>query len=101
MNLSMGNKNVVVGLLVIMVYFSMTVFIERTTSMPQFHEKAVAGVILYPIRDLVFFWCRWFAVSAPSSVVYPIKIAGGVAMFIALLLTLIVFVQGTRQADAR
>jgi hypothetical protein len=193
MNLSMGNKNVVVGLLVIMVYFSMTVFIERTTSMPQFHEKAaavvvdtkgssnpldhqvvdikrgpvyrtgglyfqnyypasyvrvpnsgreagynmrlyswifalfniaigvivgiqtradrrlrawaswlaVAGVILYPIRDLVFFWCRWFAVSAPSSVVYPIKIAGGVAMFVALLLALIVFVQGARQADAR
>jgi len=193
MNLSMGNKNVVVGLLVILVYFSMTVFIERTTSMPQFHEKAaavvvdtkgssnlldhqvvdikrgpvyrtgglyflnyypasyvrvpnasreagynmrlyawmfalfnivvgvivgiqtrvdrrlrawaswlaVAGVILYPIRDLVSFWCRWFAVNTPSSVIYPIKIAGGVAMFVALLLALIVFVQGARQADAR
>jgi hypothetical protein len=45
MNLSMGNKNVVVGLLVILVYFSMTVFIERTTSMPQFHEKAAAVVV--------------------------------------------------------
>jgi hypothetical protein len=193
MDLSMGNKNVVVGLLVIMVYFSMSVAIERTTSMPQFHEKAaavvidtrgssnpldhqvvdikrgpvyrtgglyfqnyypasyvrvpnssreaaynmrlyawifalfniaigviigiqtkagrglrawaswlaVAGVILYPIRDLVFFWCRWFSVSAPSSIVYPIKIAGGAAMFVALLLTLIAFVQGTRSADAR
>jgi len=62
---------------------------------------AVAGVILYPIRDLVSFWCRWFAVSTPSSVLYPIKITGGVAMFIALLLALIVFVQGARQADAR
>jgi hypothetical protein len=62
---------------------------------------AVAGVILYPIRDLVFFWCRWFTVSAPGSVVYPIKIAGGVAMFVALLLALIVFVQGVRQEDAR
>ena len=62
---------------------------------------AVAGVILYPIRDLVSFWCRWFAVSTPSSVIYPIKITGGVAMFVALLLALIVFVQGARQADAR
>jgi hypothetical protein len=193
MNLSMGNKNVVVGLLVIIVYFSMTLFIERTTSMPQFHERAAAvvvdtkgssnlldhqvvdikrgpvyrtgglyfqnyypasyvrvpnssreagynmrlyawifalfniaigvivgiqtradrrlrvwaswlaaaGVILYPIRDLVSFWCRWFAVSAPSSVLYPIKIAGGAAMFVALLLALIVFLQGARSADAR
>ena len=193
MNLSMGNKNVVVGLLVIMVYFSMTVAIERTTSLPQFHEKAAAvvldtkgsanpldhqvvdikrgpayrtgglyfqnyypasyvrvpnsgreagynmrlyawifalfniaigvivglqaranrslrawaswlalvGVILYPVRDLVSFWCRWFAVSAPSSMLYPIKITGGIAMFAALLLALIVFVQGARQQDAR
>ena len=193
MNLSMGNKNVIVGLLAIMVYFSMTLFIERTTSMLQFHEKAaavvvdtkgssnlldhqvvdikrgpvyrtggiyfqnyypasyvrvpnssreagynmrlyawmfalfnivigvivgiqtradrrlrawaswlaVAGVVLYPIRDLVFFWCRWFTVSAPGSVVYPIKVAGGAVMFIALLLALVVFVQGARQEAVR
>jgi hypothetical protein len=193
MNLSMGNKNVVVGLLVIMVYFSMTFFIEKTTSMQQFHDKAaaavidtkgspnlldhqvvdfkrgpayrtggiyflnyypasyvrvqnssreagfnmrlyawifalfniaigvivgiqtradqrlrawasglaVAGVLLYPIRDLVFFWCRWFAVSAPASVVYPIKVAGGLAMFVALLLALVVFVQGARRTQAQ
>jgi hypothetical protein len=92
---------VIVGLLAIMVYFAMTLFIERTTSMLQFHEKAVAGVVLYPIRDLVFFWCRWFTVSAPGSVVYPIKVAGGAAMFIALLLALIVFVQGARQEAVR
>lgn len=193
MNLAMGNKNVVVGFLVIIIFFSMTVFIERTTSMPQFHEKAaavvvdtkgssnpldhqvvdikrgpvyrtgglyflnhypasyvrvpnssreagynmrlyawlfalfniaigiivgiqtradrrlrvwasglaVAGVVLYPIRDLVAFWCRWFAVATPSSVLYPIKIAGGTAMFVALILALIVFVQGARQETAK
>ena len=32
MNLAMGNKNVIVGLLVIMVYFSMTFFIEKIKS---------------------------------------------------------------------
>ena len=58
---------------------------------------ALAGVILFPIRDTVFFWCRWFIVRAPSSAVYPIKWIGGVTMFIALLLTLIVFVQGARR----
>ena len=62
---------------------------------------AVAGVILYPLRDLVSFWCRWFAVSAPSAVLYPIKITGGIAMFAALLLALVVFVQGARQQDVR
>jgi hypothetical protein len=189
MNLAMGNKNVIVGLLVIMVYFSMTPFIDRTGSKHQFHQQAaavvidtkgttdllddevvdikrgpayrksglyftnytpasyvsvpnssrdagynmrlyawifallniiigfivgvqtradrklrewaswlaLAGVILYPIRDAVFFWCRWFIVRAPSSVVYPIKWIGGVTMFIALILSLIVFVQGARK----
>jgi len=189
MNLDMGNKNVIVGLLVIMVYFSMTLFIDRMGSKHQFHQQAaavvidtkgsanlldhqvvdvkrgpayrksglyftnyspasyvpvpnssreagynmrlyawifalfniiigfivgvqtradrklrewaswlaLAGVILYPIRDAVFFWCRWFIVRAPASVVYPVKWIGGVTMFIALLLSLIVFVQGARQ----
>ncbi|MBA4421955.1 MAG: hypothetical protein C0390_02495 [Syntrophus sp. (in: bacteria)] len=193
MNLTMGNKNVVVGFLVILIYFSMTFFIEKTTSMHQFHDKAaavvidakgtpdllddqvvdmkkgpayrtgglyftnyypasyvrvsnsgreagynmrlyawifalfniaigvivglqsgagvklrawaswlaVAGVVLYPIRDTVSFWCRWFSVSAPSSVLYPIKWVGGAAMFLALLMALIVFMQGTREARAK
>jgi hypothetical protein len=193
MNFTMGNKNVVVGFLVILIYFSMTVFIERTTSMHQFHDKAaavvidnkgtpdllddqvvdmkkgpayrigglyfknyypasyvrvsnsareagynmrlyawifalfniaiglivglqkganlglrvwcswlaVAGVVLYPIRDTVTFWCRWFSISVPSSVIYPIKWIGGGAMFLALLMALIVFIQGTRQAGAK
>jgi hypothetical protein len=193
MNLAMGNKNVIVGLLVIMVYFSMTPFIDRMGAMHQFHNKAAAveidtkgsanlldhqvvdikkgpayrkaglyftnytpasyvavpnsqrdaglnmrlyafmfalfnivigfivgvqtgaarklrewaswlalsGVILYPIRDAVFFWCRWFIVRAPSSVVYPIKWVGGVTMFLALILSLIVFVQGARKVAVK
>lgn len=193
MNLSLGNKNVVVGFLVILIYFSMTVFIDRTTSMHQFNDKAAAvvidtkgsanlldhqvvdmkrgpayrigglyftnyypasyvrvsnsareagygmrlyawifalfniaigfivglqrgasltlrawaswlavvGVLLYPIRDTVMFWCRWFTVNAPSQVIYPIKWIGGAAMFAALLMTLIVFVQGARRAEAK
>jgi hypothetical protein len=193
MDLSLGNKNVVVGLVVILIYFSMTVFIERTTAMHQFQDKAAAvvidtkgsqnlldhqvvdmkrgpayrtgglyftnlypasyvrvpnsgreagynmrlyawmfalfniaigviiglqsgasaklrawaswlaivGVVLYPIRDTVSFWCRWFAVSAPSSVLYPVKWIGGAAMFAALLMALVVFVQGARQASVK
>ena len=193
MNLTMGNKNVVVGFLVILIYFSMTFFIEKTTSMHQFHDKAaavvidtkgspdllddqvidikkgpayrtgglyflnyypasyvrvsntgreagynmrlyawifalfniaigviiglqsgasvklrawaswlaVAGVVLYPIRDMVSFWCRWFSVRTPSSVLYPTKWIGGAAMFLALLMALIVFLQGTRKAGAK
>ena len=45
MNLSMGNKNVVLGLIVIMLYFSMTFFIERTNSLHGFHSKAAAAVV--------------------------------------------------------
>jgi hypothetical protein len=45
MNLSMGNKNVVLGLIVIMLYLSMTFFIERTNSLPGFHSKAAAAVV--------------------------------------------------------
>lgn len=193
MNLSLGNKNVVVGFLVILIYFSMTVFIDRTTSMHRFHDKAaavvidtkgsanlldhqvvdmkrgpayrigglyftnyypasyvrvsnsgreagfsmrlyawifalfniaigfivgiqrganpalrawaswlaVAGVVLFPIRDAVMFWCRWFTVTAPSQIIYPIKWIGGAAMFVALLMALIVFVQGARRAEAK
>lgn len=193
MNLTMGNKDVVVGFLVILIYFSMTFFIEKTASMHQFHDKAaavvidtkgtpdllddqvvdmkkgpayrtgglyftnyypasyvrvsnaareagynmrlyawifalfsiaigvivglqkganlslrtwaswlaVAGVVLYPIRDMVSFCCRWFSVATPSSVLYPIKWIGGAAMFLALLMALVVFVQGTRDVRAK
>jgi hypothetical protein len=66
---------------------------------------AVVGVVLYPIRDLVAFWGRWlnpeFSLGGIGPVVYPIKWIGGIAMFAALLLSLVVFVQGTRQAAAK
>lgn len=45
MNLTMGNKNVVVGLLVLMLYLSMSFFIERTSALHQFHDKAAAAVV--------------------------------------------------------
>jgi len=193
MNLSMGNKNVVVGLLVILVYFSMAFFIERTTAMQQFQDKAAAvvidtkgssnlldhqvvdvkrgpayriggiyftnyypasyvrvpnsareagynmrlyawifalfniavgvivgiqagaseklrswaswlaltGVLLYPVRDTVTFWGRWFGVNVPGPILYPLKWMGGTAMFVALLLALVVFVQGSRTVRAK
>ena len=46
MDLSMGNKNVVLGLIVIMLYLSMTFFIERTSTLHGFHSKAAAAVSL-------------------------------------------------------
>jgi hypothetical protein len=197
MNLSMGNKNVVVGLVVMMVYLSMTFFIERTAALLAFHDKAAAvvvdtkgspdllthqivdvkrgpayrtggiyftnyypasyvrvpnssrdagynmrlyawifalfnvaigvivgiqtqasgplrawaswlafiGVVLYPIRDAVYFWGRWltpnFSPGVPGPVLYPIMWIGGTAMFLALLFSLVVFVQGARQVAAK
>jgi hypothetical protein len=194
MNLTIGNKNVIVGLLVILVYLAMTFFIERTAALHPFHDKAAAvvmdtkgstnlldhqvvdmkrgpayrtggiyftnyypasyvrvpnfsrdagynmrlyawmfalfniaiglivglqrraslplrtwaswlallGVILYPVRDTVYFWGRWlnpnFSPGVPGPVLYPIMWIGGTAMFFALILSLVVFVQGTRTA---
>ncbi|MCX5878774.1 MAG: hypothetical protein NTY44_06675, partial [Deltaproteobacteria bacterium] len=45
MNLSVGNKNVVIGLVVLILYLSMSFFIERTSALHQFHEKAAAAVV--------------------------------------------------------
>jgi hypothetical protein len=197
MNLTVGNKNVVIGLIVMVVYLSMTFFIERTAALLAFHEKAAAaaldtkgssnlldhqvvnmkrgpayriagiyftnyspasyvrvpnssrdagynmrlyawmlalfniaigvivgiqtqasrplrawaswlaviGVVLYPIRDAVYFWGRWlnphFAPGVPGPVLYPLMWLGGTAMFLALLFSLLVFVQGTRQPTVR
>ena len=59
---------------------------------------AVAGVVLYPIRDAVYFWGRWlnpnFSPHNPGYVLYPLMWIAGSAMFLALLFSLIVFVQG-------
>jgi hypothetical protein len=66
---------------------------------------AVAGVILYPIRDVYFFWGRWmnesFSGGWVSQVVYPLKFIGGTAMGLALLLALIVFAQGANRVPSR
>jgi hypothetical protein len=66
---------------------------------------AVTGVVLYPIRDAVYFWGRWlnpnFSPHAPGYVLYPIMWVAGSAMFLALLCALLVFVQGARQAAAK
>ncbi|MFH0980622.1 MAG: hypothetical protein V2A79_03670 [Planctomycetota bacterium] len=198
MNLAMGNKNVVIGLVVILLFLAMSVHIERTASQIAFNAKAAAavvdtknnspnllehqitdvrkgpayrtggiyftnyyaasyvpvpnnfyftaynmrlyawifalfgiavgfsvgiqtpaslalrqsaswlavlGVVLYPIRDVYFFWGRWmdpaFSGGWVSQVVYPLKMLGGVAMGLALLLSLVVFVQGSREAAAQ
>lgn len=193
MDLAMGNKNVVLGLIVIVLFLTMSVHIERTASQHGFHNKAAAAVvdtkstpdllddqvtdvrkgpayrtggiyftnyyaasytpvpnnfyftaynmrlyawmfallgivvgfvvgvqrqasralrewaswlavlavILYPIRDVYFFWGRWmnqaFSGGWVSQVVYPMKFLGGTAMGVALLLALIVFLQGASQ----
>jgi len=197
MNLTMGNKNVVVGLLVIMICLAMSFFIERTSALQAFHDKAAAalvdtkgspnlldhqvvdmkrgpayriggiyftnyypasyvrvpnssrdagynmrlyawmfalfnimigfivgtqtqskrglrlwaswlaliGGILYPIRDSVYFWGRWanpnFSATGVGPVLYPIIWIGGTAMFFALLFSLVIFIQGSRQAEAK
>ncbi len=44
MDLAAGNKNVVVGLVVIMVYLSMTFFIERTAALHQFQVRLCGGI---------------------------------------------------------
>lgn len=191
MNLSVGNKNIILGIIIILLYLSVTFFIERTAALHQFHSKsagvvidtkgtenllddevvdfqkgnayrtggiyftnyypvtyvavpnffkdagynmrlygwifalfgiaigAIVGiqknktalgnwaswlafiaVILYPIRDAVYFWGRWFnATFSPTSVgplLYPIMWIGGIAMFLALLFSLIVFMKGVK-----
>ncbi len=198
MNLEMGNKNVVLGLVVILLFLAMSIHIERTASQLGFHAKAAAAVVdtknnspnilehqitdmrrgpayrtggiyftnyyaasyvpvpnnfyftaynmrlyawwfallgiavgfivgvqkqaslqlrewaswlavvavvLYPIRDVYFFWGRWMSESFSggwvSQIVYPLKNLGGAAMFLALLLTLVVFVQGAKGTPAQ
>ena len=62
---------------------------------------ALVGLVLFPIRDGVYFWGRWlnpnFSPHNPGYVLYPLMWIAGTAMFLALLFSLIVFVQGARQ----
>jgi len=53
MNLSMGNKNIVIGLIVIMLYLPMTFFIERASALHAFHSKAAAVVLDAKASDLL------------------------------------------------
>jgi len=66
---------------------------------------AVIGVILYPLRDAVYFWGRWlnpdFSAGPLGPYLYPIMWIAGTVMFLALLFSLLVFVRGTRQAAAK
>jgi hypothetical protein len=197
MTLAMGNKNVIIGLLVVMLYLAMSFFIERTSALHQFHEKAAAavvdtkgsadllddqvvdmkrgpayrtggiyftnlypnsylrvfnsgrdaaynmrwyawwfalfnitigvivgvqkesgpklrsaaswlalvGLVLFPLRDTLGFWGRYlnpqYSAGAMGPILYPLMWAGGTAMFLSLLLAIVVFVQGTRQAAHR
>ena len=197
MTLAMGNKNVVVGLLVVMLYLAMSFFIERTAALHQFHEKAAAavvdtkgsadllddqvidmkrgpayrtggiyftnhypnsylrvinsgrdaaynirwyawwfalfniaigvsfgvqkearpklrsaaswlalvGLVLFPLRDTLGFWGRYlnpqYSAGTMGPILYPLMWAGGTAMFLSLLLAIVVFVQGARQAAHR
>lgn len=59
---------------------------------------ALVAVVLYPLRDAVYFWGRWlnpnFAPGPPGPYLYPIMWISGTAMGVALLFALIVFVQG-------
>jgi len=194
MTLEMGNKNVVVGLVAVMLYLSMSFFIERTSALHQFHDKAAAavvdtkgsadllddqvvdmkrgppyrtgglyftnhypnsylrvfnsgrdaaynmrwyawwfalfniaigvivgvqreacpklrsaaswlaltGLVLFPLRDTLGFWGRYlnpqYSAGAMSPVLYPLMWIGGTAMFLALLMALVAFVQGARKA---
>jgi hypothetical protein len=194
MTLEMGNKNVVVGLLAVMLYLSMSFFIERTSALHQFHDKAAAavvdtkgsadllddqvvdmkrgpayrtgglyftnhyansylrvfnsgrdaaynmrwyawwfalfniaigvivgvqreacpklraaaswlaltGLVLFPLRDTLGFWGRYlnpqYSAGAMGPVLYPLMWIGGTAMFLALLMALVAFVQGARKA---
>jgi hypothetical protein len=63
---------------------------------------AIVGVILFSVRETVGFWGRWFnpddTFGAIGPIIYPIKWIGGAAVFLALLLGLIVFVQGAQRA---
>ena len=66
---------------------------------------AILAVILYPIRDVYFFWGRWlnqeFSGGWVSQVAYPLKFLGGTAMGLALLVALVVFVHGAKRASLR
>jgi hypothetical protein len=91
------------AILGIVVGFIVGVQTQASTALRQWASRlAVLAAILYPIRDVYFFWGRWMSESFSggwvSQVVYPMKFLGGTAMGLALLLALIVFQQGACKA---
>ena len=64
----------------------------------------LASVVVW-VGAALFFWGRWadpnFSAGWIAPFVYPLKWLGGAAMFLALLLALIVFIQGTQHATAK
>lgn len=64
---------------------------------------AIVGVLLYPLRDTISFWGRYlnpqFSAGGIAPVLYPLMVIGGTAIGVALLLSLMVFVQGARLAS--
>jgi hypothetical protein len=66
---------------------------------------AIVGVVLYPLRDTISFWGRFlnpqFSAGSIAPVLYPLMITGGTAIGLALLLSLVVFVQGARRATTK
>ena len=63
---------------------------------------ALTGLVLFPLRDTLGFWGRYlnpqYSAGAMGPVLYPLMWIGGTAMFLALLMALVAFVQGARKA---
>jgi hypothetical protein len=63
---------------------------------------ALTGLVLFPLRDTLGFWGRYlnplYSAGTMGPVLYPLMWIGGTAMFLALLLALVAFLQGTRKA---
>jgi hypothetical protein len=66
---------------------------------------ALTGLVLFPLRDTLGFWGRYlnpqYSAGTMGPILYPLMWAGGTAMFLSLLLAIVVFVQGARQAAHR
>lgn len=65
---------------------------------------AALGVVLYPVRDAVYFWGRWlnpnFSPGPVGPYLYPILWVACGAIFLGALFTLVVFVQGACRTPA-
>jgi hypothetical protein len=57
---------------------------------------------LFILRDFIFFWARYanpnFSPMGAAPLLYPLMITGGVAMFFAIILSLMIFRQGVENS---